>query len=46
MKLLVRSLVIAALAIFILKLYTANPTMALVLGAIGFAGVIMWIAED
>jgi hypothetical protein len=44
-KFLVRLVVIAVLAAFILKLYQGNPTMALVLGGIGFAAVIMWIAE-
>lgn len=44
-RFLVRLVVIAVLAVFILKLYQANPTMALVLGGIGFAAVIMWIAE-
>jgi hypothetical protein len=45
MKLLVRAVVIGVLTVFVLKLYTVNSTMALVLGGIAFAGVIMWIAE-
>jgi hypothetical protein len=45
MKFLVRSMVIAAQSMFILKLYVTAQTMALVLECIGSAGVIMWIAE-
>ncbi len=45
MRLLVRTVVIVALTLFILRLRTVDSTMALVLGGIGFAGVIIWIAE-
>lgn len=44
-RFLVRLVVIVVLAVFVLKLYRANPTMAFVLGGIGFSAVIMWIAE-
>ena len=45
MKLLRRIIVIAVLTVVVLKLYLVNPTMALVIGAIGFAAVIVWIGE-
>jgi Kef-type K+ transport system membrane component KefB len=44
-KFLVRLVVIAVLAVFILKMYRQDPTMALVLGGLGLAAVIMWITE-
>jgi hypothetical protein len=44
-KFLVRLVVIAVLVLFILKMYRQDPTMALVLGGLGFSAVIMWIAE-
>jgi Kef-type K+ transport system membrane component KefB len=45
LKFLVRLAVIAVLAVFVLKMYRQDPTMALVLGGIGLAAIIMWITE-
>ena len=45
MRMVVPTVVIAALAVLTLKLYSVDSTMAFVLGGIGFSGVIMWIAE-
>ncbi len=45
MRLLVLTVAGVALAGLILKLYTVDSTMALVLGGLGFSGAIMWIAE-